>query len=155
MISDVERYQGVVLRQIVAAYGGPVRVSVVDRPRRVDAFSIESAAIQIKYSSKRLSPWQFTFLKENMTELAELRGRFDPVWAFFVCGGDGVVGMSHDDLVSIAGVGHGGAAWIRVERGRRSMYRISGSLGDLPHAVKRGVGSFLSDAHLDDVGGAR
>jgi hypothetical protein len=122
-----------------------VRVGVADLSGRVDAFCIEGAAFQVKHSSKRLSPWQFTYMPENLTELDELRRTFDPVWVFLVCGDDGIVGVSLSDLTSIVRIGDGGAAWIRVTRNRNSMYRVGGALGELPRAKPRGVQEFLAE----------
>jgi len=84
-------------------------------------------------------------MPENLGELAELRRVFDPVWAILVCGEDGVVGLSLDELNSIVQVGEGGAAWVRVSRSRNSMYRVGGALGDLPRAKPRGVQPFLAE----------
>lgn len=84
-------------------------------------------------------------MPENLEELAELRRVFDPVWAILVCGEDGVVGLSLDDLNSIVQVGEGGVAWVRVSRNRNSMYRVGGALGDLPRAKPQGVQPFLAE----------
>lgn len=151
MIAELDRYHGVVLRQILVEYRHRVHFGVVDLRGRMDAFCIERAAFLIKHSSKRLSPWQFTYLSENFAELAELRKTYDPVWIFLVCGQDGVVGLSLNELTSIAQVGEGGGAWVRVSRGRNSMYRVSGVLGEIPRAKPRGVQGFL--AEVFDVDG--
>jgi hypothetical protein len=145
MIPEVDRYQGVVFRQILVAHGQSAKIGVADLSGRVDAFSIEGAAFQIKHSSKRLSPWQFTYLPENLAELAALRESFSPVWVFLVCGVDGVLGVSLEELTAIAQLGEGGAAWVRVSRSRNSMYHVSGALGELPRAKPRGVESFLAE----------
>jgi len=146
VISELDRCHGVVLRQILVAHGHRARVGVVDPSGRVDAFCIEEAAFQVKHSSKRLSPWQFTYTPETLAELAELRRTFDPVWVFLVCGQDGVVGLSLKELTSIVQVGESSTAWVRVSRSRNSMYRVGGTLGELPRAKSRGVQAFLVEA---------
>ena len=145
MIAELDRYHGVVLRQILVTHGHRVNLAVANQSGRVDAFLIERAAFQIKHSSKRLSPWQFTYMPDNLGELAQLRRVYDPVWAILVCGVDGIVGLSLDELKSIVKVGEGGAAWIRVSRGRKSMYRVGGALGELPRAKPRGLEPFLAE----------
>lgn len=145
MIAELDRYHGIVLRQILVAYGRRAHVGVVDLSGRVDAFCIENAAFQVKHSSKRLSPWQFTYTSESLSELVELRRKFGSVWVFLVCGQDGVVGLSLDELTSIAQASEGGAAWVRVRRSRHSMYRVAGALSELPRAKPRGVQGFLAE----------
>lgn len=145
MIAELDRYHGVVLRQILVAHGHRMRVGVVDLSGRVDAFCIEEAAFQVKHSSKRLSPWQFTYTTETLAELSELRRTFEPIWVFLVCGQDGVVGLSLKELTSIVQVGEGGTAWVRVSRSRKSMYRVGGALGELSRAKPRGVQAFVEE----------
>jgi hypothetical protein len=142
VIAELDRYHGVVLRQLLVHFGRPVGFGIADLAGRVDAFSVESSAFQIKHSSKRLSPWRFTYLQENLDELKALSERFERTWIFLVCGVDGVVGMSIEEFNSIVQIGDGGAAWVRVKRSRNSMYRVGGVLGDLPHAKARGVAEF-------------
>ncbi len=121
-----------------------VTIGVRDTEGRVDSFFFDAAAFQIKHSTKRLSPWQFTYMPDNVAELAELQQHFRPVWVFLVCGLDGVVGLSLDELKSIMQGGETGAAWVRVSRSRNEMYRVSGAGGELPHAISRGVQRFLA-----------
>jgi len=134
-----------VLRQIVLAYHGRLSLALADVAGRKDSFSINGGAFQIKHSSKRLSPWQFTYASENFDELAELRRSFAPVWVFLICGQDGVVGLSVEELTSIVQPSERGAAWIRVSRSRRSMYRVSGASGELLQAKARGVQGFIAE----------
>lgn len=145
MIAELDRYHGIVLRQILVACGNPVRIGIVDLSGRVDAFRIEDAAFQVKHSSKRLSPWQFTYTPENLAELTEFKQTLEPVWVFLVCGQDGVVGLSLQELTSVVQVGEGGSAWVRVTRSRNSMYRVGGALGELPRAKRRGVQAFVTE----------
>ena len=143
MIAELDRYHGVVLRQIVVGHGKPVSIGIADRSGRVDTFSIEGAAFQIKHSSKRLSPWQFTYLPENLTALSALSDSFRPIWVFWVCGVDGVVGVSFHDLSRIIPRNGDIPESVRVSLSRNSMYRVSGPLGSLRRAVSRGVHPFL------------
>lgn len=143
MISEVERYQGIVLRQLLVACGRAVRLGVVAGAGRVDAYSFQNAAFQVKHSSKRLSPWQFTYLPENLAELDRLCGQFSPVWVMLVCGLDGVVGLSYDELLSVIGDRRPGGVAVRVSRSRRALYRVRGPLGFLARAKAKGVESFL------------
>lgn len=145
MIAELDRNHGIVLRQMLVEHGSQLRLGVVDTARRVDAFSLEGAAFVVKHSSKRLSPWQFTYTPENFTELTRLSEKYSPVWIFLVCGQDGVVGLSASELAAIAQVGDAGTAWLRVSRSRNSMYRVAGGLGELPRAKSRGVQGFLTE----------
>jgi len=142
MIAELDRYHGIVLRQLLLAQSGRVTLGVADISGRKDAFYINGGAFQIKHSSKRLPPWQFTYLPENLAELEQLATTCTPVWVFLVCGVDGVVGLSLEELRSIIKGGAGGVAWVRVSRARNAMYRVFGAAGELPRAKSRGVHAF-------------
>lgn len=144
MIADLDRHHGAVLRQIVLSCNSTVTLGVADTSGRVDTFSINSGAFQIKHCTKRLSPWRFTYLPAQVAELRELGKRHSPVWVFLVCGQDGVVGLSLNELDSILEDEPGRGGWIRVSRSANSMYRVGGARGDLARAKSRGVEGFAS-----------
>ena len=146
MISDVERYQGIVLRQVVMACPEGVRVRPVNRAGRADAYSLGNAAFLVKHSSKRLSPWRFTLQPEHMQEFAELGDIYAPVWLVLVCGIDGLVAISMPELHDMVGLNLSAAGWLRVSRGRNEMYRVAGPLKELERAKPRGVEIFVNDA---------
>jgi hypothetical protein len=145
MIAELDRYHGIVLRQLLVGLGTSATVGVANMSGRVDAFCINGAAFQIKHSSKRLSPWRFTYMPENLEELTLLRGKHAKVWVFLVCGTDGVVGLSYDELFSIIHIDAGLPSWVRVSRDRNSMYRVGGAGSDLPRAKARGLDPFIAD----------
>ena len=139
MITEAERYHGIVFRQLVVTAKRAVTLEVADESGRKDCFRIDDAAFQIKYSTKRLSPWTFSFTVDQLQEVVGLIRRFRPVWMFLVCGVDGVVGISAQEFIGITKSRPGNVASVRVSRKRNSMYRVSGNNGDLPLAKPRGV----------------
>jgi hypothetical protein len=103
-------------------------------------------AVHIKHSSKRLSPWSFSFSIEQLREFVTLRRQAESVWLVLVCGPDGIVTLSLEEFVSITGSRPGGVASVRVDRGRREMYRVNGNEGELPNAKPRGISSVVRAA---------
>src|SRR5436190_774302 len=101
MIAEVDRYHGVVFRQILIGHGNKMTIGVADRSGRIDCFVVEGAAFQIKHSSKRLSPWQFTYPAEQLEELFELSREFSKIWIMLVCGIDGIVAITLSELKAI------------------------------------------------------
>lgn len=144
MIADLDRYQGAVIRQLLVVSAKALHLGAVSTSGRVDAFFVEQGAFQVKHSSKRLSPWQFTYMEENLQELAQLEASYSPVWVLLVCGQDGIVGLSLEELRTVIRTNEQGDASIRVKRGKNSMYRVSGASGELSRAKPKGVDEFIS-----------
>jgi hypothetical protein len=148
MIPDIDRYHGVVLRQLVVAAKRPLVIQLADRSGRFDCYRVGDLAMQIKHSSKRLSPWQFTFTAEQMDELTGLANSHRGAWSLLVCGPDGVLALSLGQLRRAVGQVTEGTASIRVRRARNSMFRVSGSSEELEMAFPRGVEPMLGDLEL-------
>jgi len=146
MISDSDRYQGSALRQIIVSAGRPVSIGTADSSGRIDSFSIERTAFQIKYSTKRLSPWNFSFTADQLMEIAALARTFDAVWMVLVCGADGIVSLRAREFLSVTEPRPGGVCSIRIYRNRNSMYRVSGNARELPNPKPRGVSELVSEA---------
>ena len=146
MITDMERHQGVVLRKLITSAGRPVTVEALDVGGRLDSFAIEGSICHIKYSTKRLSPWLFSFTLEQLKEIAALACQTKSMWIVLVCGVDGVVTLRLEEFISVTEARPGGVASIRVSRNRGEMYRVSGNSGDLPLAKPRGVDQLIGEA---------
>jgi hypothetical protein len=139
MIPEVAFYQGVALREIILAAGGPTVLRLADVRGRVDCFGVGDAIILIKYSTKRLSPWQFSVTAEQYAELMGLADSGVPVWLVLVCGTDGVLELNRLEVDGLIGGAKGNTSSIRVSRSRNTQYRLAGSNGRLSYTKPRGV----------------
>lgn len=140
MIDEHEKFQGVVLRQIIAAAEGPVVVRPFRIQGRINSFILNDAVgVFIKHSTKRMSPWAFTFHADQISDLRDLEADVPVAYLSFVCGSDGVVTIGVVDFYEISGSDVGEQAWVRITRPRRSMYGISGNRAELLRKVSRGV----------------
>ena len=143
MITDLARYQGVALREVILEMGCPLRIATAPDRGRADCFWVESQILHIKYSTKRLSPWPFTFTGDQLGELAELRRVALRVWVVFVCGIDGTMVLQAEELDGLIGGDGTRTCGIRIRRKRNGRYRVSGPRGDLPYTKARGVGDIV------------
>lgn len=144
MIDDYEFYHGAVLRAIVVECKQPMEIAVDDNIGRVDSYSFnKSVAIHIKHSEKRLSPWQFTFSKDNIEELIKLDTKYRTLFICFVCGSDGFLCITPDEFLHITGPAKSETFWIRVARPRNKMYEVTGNEGTLDTKKSRGVGQVV------------
>lgn len=145
MLDDLELIQGAVLRQIVVGASAPVRLAPLSNAGRINTFVVdESVGVHVKHSTKRMSPWLFTFHVDQLAELVEMQKSHKNSFVALVCGMDGVATLDMTTLQSLINFDSSEQAWIRVSRQRRSMYGISGNHSDLSHKVARGVSSVHS-----------
>lgn len=94
------------------------------------------ACIYLKHSSKRLSPWTFTFLPEHIKEVAEIRKQIKDVYIVLICGSDGICCLNFNELSQLVLIGDfDKSKHIRISRSRGEKYGVSGSDGKLNHKI--------------------
>lgn len=145
MFDEYEQYHGVVLRQIIVGTMHGVRIKPFGHEGRINAYGINGRiGLFIKHSSKRMSPWPFTFHIDQVADLLDLEARHPECFAAFVCGTDGVVVLDIPTLHQLVSFEESESAWIRISRKPRSMYDVSGNRAELPNKVGRGTTIVLS-----------
>src|SRR4051812_46590420 len=146
MLDDYEFYQGVVLRQLVVEndYSLSVSFRPFVREGRINAFVMNGrVGLYIKHSSKRMSPWRFTFTIEQAADLLDLEAKFSDSYVVFVCETDGLVTLPCSQLHDIVDFHQTNNAWVSVSRPPRAQYAIAGNKDELDRKVARGVGVIL------------
>ena len=139
MINEYEMYHGQVLRNIICSVGLAVRIEDCDEQGRKNSFLInDKVSIYIKHSRKRLTPWIFTFHKGHLVELERL-AIYDNCFVVLVCGTDGNLALTIDEIVQLFNGCSSSSAFLRVVRHRNTMYEIFGPDGCLKRRVPRGL----------------
>ncbi|MEW6330343.1 MAG: hypothetical protein AB1560_02680 [Pseudomonadota bacterium] len=146
MIKEFERYHGVVFARILHSSKCMVSLQPYPTPGNSSYVVNGNIGIYIKYSGKRMSPWRFSFTREHQEEIKQMRDQLGKVFVVFVCGTDGVVSLSYNELKSVLDDTHGDVEWVSISRSARKMYLIKGSDGKLPFkAGKRDFPQSLFD----------
>lgn len=144
MPDEYEFYQGAVLRQLVVGSNISLSFRPFEREGRITAFVMNGrVGIYVKHSSKRMSPWRFTFTIDQAGDLLDLEARYPDSFLVFVCESDGVVVLSFAELHSLVDFTQSDNAWVTISRPPRAQYHLTGNRGELDRKVSRGVGAIL------------
>ena len=136
MNKDFEKYHGLVILKIIRA--SKLLINFIKK--NTNSYIIdEKIGLYIKYSSKRMSPWTFTFRKEHQDEISCLKSQHHKIFICLVCHNDGVVCLSFKELKFILDHNHSDE-WVRVSRRPGQKYSIHGSDGKLKN--KKGNSEF-------------
>ncbi len=151
MIGNFEKYHGIALRAIIVSAPNTIGIATNDYMGRLNSYLLNgTTAILIKHSAKRLPPWQFTFTAEQIEELTQLHDDANTAWLLLVCGMDGIVALSHAEFWQVVGAVPTSTPFIRIDRDRRTMYRVFGNAGKLSAAKANGVAAVILDACSHD-----
>jgi hypothetical protein len=146
MIPEYQFFHGAFLHEIIVTAGSDVIISLKDIHGRRNAFAInDKIGVLIKHSSARLTPWSFTFTKENLAELLALRAETNVCFVALVCDDDGFVCIRDSDLIEILSPKHADAVAVRVDRRPRKMYRVSSSGNSLDRKLAKGVHEIVAE----------
>lgn len=137
MLKDFEFYHGVVFTKILHNIQKPVCIRSYKMSDNASYVINDKTGIYIKHSSKRLSPWSFSFHKRHQEKILEIKKNIGEVFLLLVCHKDGIVVLSFNELKRILDDTHEEVEWISVVRGKREMYAIKGSNGELEFKVGR------------------
>ena len=134
MIKEFEFYHGAVLSRLAHA-DQPVSLKLY--PTRSNASYVinDKVGIFVKHSSKRMSPWGFSFNKTHQDEILEMKNKLEQVFILLVCFDDGIVTLNFDELKKVLDDIHRAVEWIRVSRNPREKYSVSGSDGILKFKI--------------------
>src|SRR5689334_16183588 len=121
MIREIEQYHGLALVRLVRAFPGDL---VLGRCKAAggSAYLInETVGLLVKYSSKRMPPWNFTFTPDHLSDLRALGLASKDVVVALVCRQDGIVGLSMDDVKAVIDLDAFRQVGISVTRRRREL----------------------------------
>lgn len=94
------------------------------------------SCIYLKHSTKRLSPWHFTFLPEHLSEIVEIHNNTKALFVVLICNDDGICCLNYQEVAQLIMVGNmGQTKWIRISRSTREKYTVSGTDGKLAYKI--------------------
>lgn len=136
MIKESEFFHGSVFSGILRTHKQPISIQKLTDQSNSSYILNETTGIFIKYSTKRLTPWRFSFSLGHLSEIKEIANSVINVYILLVCNDDGVVVLAYDELKQlIKEVTAFG--WVSVKRERREMYFVKGQDGQLEYKIGR------------------
>lgn len=135
MIKEFEFYHGLVFARILHSLQRPVSIAPYHSSSNASYVISGGIGLYIKYSTKRMTPWRFSFKREHQEEITEMRAKFGRVFLVLVCNDDGIVCLSYEELKKILDEHHDPVEWVSAKRHPREMYAVKGSNGALEFKI--------------------
>ncbi len=136
-MNEFEFFHGAALVRLLHGHGSAIKIATYSSPGNASYVVNGKVGLYIKHSTKRLSPWRFSFKKEHQDEIRTLRQVYGEVFILLVCHDDGVVSLSYTELKKILNESHEEYEWISVARNRRQEYTVKGSDGKLDTKIAK------------------
>lgn len=140
MIADYKFYHGAVLAELVNLKSGALAIDELNEDGRLSSYILDGKiGLQIKHSTSRLHPWQFTFTKANLVQLLALQQSYQAVFIVLVCHTDGMLTLTLEETTEILPTEESKQAWIRVDRKKNEWYNVNGGAAELAGKRPQGV----------------
>ena len=133
-LKEYEFYNGVVLNRLIRK-GNPIKIDVFPTSGNNSFMINDKVGLYIKYSSKNISPWRFSFTKEHQQELNIMKQLLDTIYLILVCERDGIVCIEYEELKQVLDEHYEEIEWVSVSRLKREQYSVKGSNGKLEFKI--------------------
>jgi len=135
MIKEFSFYHGVVFSILSHYSRKPLKIMQYHSTDNASYIVNDSIGVYIKYSTKRLSPWHFSFQPLHLLELQEIDQKNHNVIVTLVCRDDGIVGLTFEEFLQVTDITSGSTESISINRRHREKYAVKGSLGALRQKI--------------------
>jgi len=98
----------------------------------------EAIPMFIKHTTKKISPWRFSFNKPNQDSLQDVKVKYGSALVVFVCGHDGICCLEFDEFKNVLDYVHEEIEWVSVKRRKHEKYSVAGKDGELRGKVAEG-----------------
>ena len=137
MIADTARYHGSFFALLLEHFSEPITLQRLKESGSGCYLVNGVTPIGLKMSSRRLGPWTFNFAKSHQESYEKLFQSYGDFYACLVCGRDGIVGLSMQELRLVLDEGFEEQGSVTVRRGLKTMYQVSGRDGVLGGRISR------------------
>jgi len=137
MISEFEFFHGAVIARMLHATQQTMTVAPNSEFDNASYVINSDIGVYIKYSSKRMSPWRFSFQKRHYEMISEMQHKLGEMFIILVCNDDRAVVLGMEEFQQVVKIDGEAAQWISAARSRRQMYLIKGSDGELEFKIEK------------------
>jgi len=130
-MKDINFFHGIVLARIVG------RKCVFLKKIDKSTYCLNNKIyFYIKYSTHRMPPWTFSFLKEHVEKIVSFCESRNKIYILLVCNGDGICCLNFEEFkIIISPKNNLYPKWIKVFRRKREKYSVTGSDGALNYKI--------------------
>lgn len=146
MIPEYKLWHGAVLADLVDSFNGPVTFREHSDPGRLLNYVVNNCiGMQIRFATKKLHPWNFTFSAAHVGALVDLQARYPVTFLVLVCRDDGIIAVEADQVIPVLATND--QTWLRADRRKREMYRLYGPAGEFSGRFRTTVDPIVEALH--------
>lgn len=133
-LNEYEFFNGVVLNRLIRK-GKPIKIDIFPTSGNNSFMINDKVGLFLKYSTKKISPWRFSFTREHQEEMKIMKDLLSNVYLVLICGKDGIACIEYEELKIVLDEYFEDVEWVSASRLKREQYSIKGSNGKLDFKI--------------------
>lgn len=137
MINEFKSYHGSAFADLIDDSLVPIKIFRPDQDKNAFYILDDDIALYVKHSTKRLTPWRFTFHTDNMKDLQVILNSYDLCFVVLICGRDSIAVLEKDEIHKLLPTDNPSLSWISVQTSHNTSLTLEGSEGKLKRKIKK------------------
>jgi len=137
MLDDFHSYHGSAITELINTAGKDLRIGRIPTMSSSSYVVNESSGLFIKYTTRRHSPWSFTFNSDQVKELRELAVLHRETFIALVCGRSHVAVSSLMEFAEVLDIEKLDSGTVSVSTRHGRMLQLRGSSGQMSHKLPK------------------
>ncbi len=137
MIDEFKSYHGSAFADLIDESMFPITLFRPHLSNNAYYVLNERIGLYVKHSTKRLTPWRFTFQENHIDSLKEMFSKHQHSFLVLVCGRDSIAVVEKTEIESILPIELPEVSWVSVQRSHNTSLTVEGSSGTLKRKIKK------------------
>jgi len=137
LINEFKSYHGSAFAELIDESLVPIKLF---RPNLLNnSYYVldENIGLYVKHSTKRMTPWRFTFLTDHVQELEKIIERHEYCFLVLICGRDSIAVIEKTEILKLLPFANPAPSWVSVQTSHNTSLTIEGTCGSLERKLKK------------------
>ena len=137
MINEFKAYHGAAFAELIDESSVPITLFRPDLSNNAIYILNDSIGLFVKHSTKRISPWRFSFQIDHVKSVAKLTQKHEVVFMVLICGRNSIAVINIEEIKTLLSLGKPEASWVSVKTSHNTMLTVEGSAGSLKRKIRK------------------
>lgn len=137
MIDEFKSYHGSAFAELIDESNIPIKLFRPNLNNNAYYVLNDNVGLFVKHSTKRLSPWRFTFQSSHVYSLSEMFSSHPYSFLVLICGRDSIAVVERPEMEQILPLERPETSWVSVQTSHNTSFTVEGSSGKLKRKIKK------------------
>ena len=137
MINEFKAYHGSAFAELIDESTVPITLFRPDLSNNAVYILNNSIGLFIKHSTKRISPWRFSFQADHVKNVLKLTQKFDYTFMVLICGRYSIAVLNSQEIEDLLPLNSPVTSWVSVNSSHNTMLTVEGSSGKLKRKIRK------------------